>query len=244
MQGEKKISRSLLSRKYSLSYDLKGEVTEAQLRSFTEQLVTAVLLPLRGKTGILEDLKGRDSVTLPGHQSGAPFQELLFLSGHIEVQPDEVADDEEVSEELREILAAPTPPAPTIEAWSLSLRTAFLRFKRFSHIEHQVNEERFGPLPPESLELLVKNPALRIEHLRLGLDFFRSSLISSMLGIFPVLHRYFWLEITKGQLQLRLQADELKNETGAVLEEQQILSQLASLFENIFSHSLRKDLHA
>lgn len=152
----------------------------------------------------IEDMRGRPSESFSNKQVQDRLkpgeEELFFTNGVIFDTPATLDEYEKVS----------TEELPST-AFSYRVSTRFDRFDGSRHIVHQFVPSGTSPvtslMPPLSVSAICQCIPLRLDYIRVGIEFFKGRFFGAMLGSAPVIFNRFYLEISPERIQLKSKSE-------------------------------------
>ncbi len=218
-----KTARTLIPWGWEGEYNLSGAVSGENLTAFTRLLVQK-MVPLEILAGQqVIDLKGRDPNlllvdTIPVEWKPRGY-ELIYIRGHLS------PEDQDAIE------------------FCLTVESEFAEFVGNHHIKHSCKETRYGDLPPDfKLYTFSSYPDLSVDLLRLGFEFFKSNIFTSMLGFAPEVTERLLIDAKPGELRLRIVQERMKLRNERPLLKDQFLEKLADTLECSLAFNLLRDL--
>jgi hypothetical protein len=205
---------------YSACYEASAPLTQEALSDIIDGYIRTVLpSAITGQSAVeVTDFKGRDprDELLPGLPS-AQSDEIFRVGG--------VCAVEECDSSFE------------WEPFDISYNSVFQRFEGDHHIVHSLETQRSGSLPPWlPIRFLGSAAPIRPTYFRFGLEHFRSRLSFASIGYNPEVTESLLLDISRGELRLRVNIESRKRypedpfeSLPALLVAAQVLKQVCAL---------------
>ena len=216
-------SRNWLLGGYGLEYSEQRDLSVGALADLIDGLLREVLPTIVSQHNQSEvtDLKGRNAqdALLPGIGPSA-HDELFRLGGLAPLR----GSGEGIE----------------FEPFEVSLLSPFKRFEGSSHIVHEIEQHRAGPLPPWlPLRLLGYAAPLRPTFMRFGLERFRSVLSFASLGYAPQVTDSNLIDCVKGRLAVQVLSERNRDFSFNPFDQIPSFRAISELLRSIMGFDLR-----
>jgi hypothetical protein len=186
------VSRNWLFGGYTAEVNIMQSLATSQLPSLVEKVSSALKphLTQRNARNELKDIKGREPHEAP-LLSAAPApsgEELLLISGKIATEP---RDDDF-----------------NWEPFQFSCHTQFERFEDPRSIIHRAITSKTDSIPQWLPWWMLGSAApIKLEHFRLGLEFFTSRFVLTRLSFTPIVSETLLIEADQNRLAIKLRTE-------------------------------------
>lgn len=224
MQSTFSTKRRFLIPGHTVNYLFESPLPPFILPDLADRCIKNLLGPIVKKGSALTDIKGRD-----------PQRLLTTVEGNLTPQGEELCF---VAGKLLTLEDAKTPYKP----FTVSLLTNFLDFQGPHHIRH-TTEERKSAILPRSFPLTDIGRAVLIEinHLRIGLELFRSRFFSGMLGFAPTVNQVLLIEANRDSIKVNIQCETVQRKEALPFEKDNILKALDGILNSLLGFKLIED---
>lgn len=216
--------RNPLLLNYELSYERKLALSNEVLNQLADRVLREVWHPLeqQAENGrIITNLKGRDGGEKTAE--GNPCYELMFIQGHIAVNPEDEQD--------------------AWQPFSIRCMSEFHDFGERNSIRHKVTVSVHGPVSDGvPMHLLLQVSPCQVEILRIGIEGFHISWVSALLGATPVVTEWIYLEANVAEGRLEIGGDALKSKDAVPFANSQVFADLDKAMKSSVRFSPREEL--